>query len=135
MKKVTNLIVENVLKKSLSVNQLLITAFCMDTLINQVNGSASGQVNAKKFVKLVKKDITLTAITNVLNSQITANKSIQRENVSNALMDMNSIKIVFVSKLMIIVLNTVTLTHIKKFTLNGLRDVKKSVKFVIKVII
>lgn len=106
----------------------------MDTLINQVNGSASGQANAKKFVKLVKKDITLTAITNVLNSQITANKSIQRENVSNALMDMNSIKTVFVSKLMIIVLNTVTLIHIKKFTLNGLRGVKRSVNVVIKVI-
>lgn len=116
------------------MNQLLITAFCMDTLINQVNGSASGQANAKKFVKLVKKDITLTAITNVLNSQITANKSIQRENVSNALMDMNSIKTVFVSKLMIIVLNTVTLIHIKKFTLNGLRGVKRSVNVVIKVI-
>ena len=132
MKKVTNLIVENVLKKSLSVNQLLITAFYMDTLINQVNGSASGQVNAKKFVKLVKKDITLTLTTNVLNSQITANKLIQRENVSNVLMDMNSIKNVSVSRLMTIVLNTVTLILLKKFTLNGLMDAKKSVKFVIK---
>lgn len=127
-KKVIILTVESVLL-------ILIIAPNMDGLIQPVSGTPQKLKDARKFVSVATKVITLIAIISVLNYQFTAKKLIPRENAKNVNTAINLIKTVFVKKLMIIALNTNGSIQLKKFTLNGLKVAIKFVNAVIRVII